>query len=252
MKTPYIGFTGFMSRTEVNQVLKHFKTLETKRRLMIGVLANMKTLFGKPPGNPKKYPLIHRLVELFPDDPATLNLVHYTTPDLDTLFLQMCRITTLAGPHFEGFQMNIAWPRPTVLSAYRNRFPHFRLILQVGHHAFEQVHSDPVQLAQKVGEYGDAPTDILLDLDGSKGKMLDIKKLGPYISEVRSRFPNIGIGIAGKLGLKTIERIKPFGKLFPRVNIDTESELRTLQGDLEIDRVKQYLEDAVYALPFPK
>ena len=85
---PYVGVTGFMSRTEVSEALAMVPQGST-RRLMVGVLASSKTLAGQHNKWPGRYPKREAIASILTNDARALNLVHYSTDRPETLFTQL-------------------------------------------------------------------------------------------------------------------------------------------------------------------
>lgn len=99
---PYIGITGFMSSDEVRLILDTFiksrpwvrnsfgQTVfrgKNDRILMVGVLASMKTLYGKTNKWPNRYPKIEDIKNIFLcNSKHLLNLIHYGTKHAETLY----------------------------------------------------------------------------------------------------------------------------------------------------------------------
>jgi len=110
---PYIGITGFMSREEVDAMLALMPP-DSKRMLMVGILANQKTLRNEPQKRPNISPVKEEIEKIFPpfsindsENRVTFNLIHYNTRDASDLSDQLFQI--MCGD-CDGFQLNIAWP----------------------------------------------------------------------------------------------------------------------------------------------
>lgn len=240
---PYVGVTGFMSREEVIEALALIPQ-ESARRLMVGVLMSSKRLTGqqnKPSGRcPKK----EAIADIFIDDPRALNLVHYNTDSPETLCAQLVKITELAGPHLDGFQLNIAWPPISELKDYLEIYPEKFLLLQVGGKAMAQVESME-RFTELVGAYLPMIDAILIDPSGGKGEPFDPVKGAEYLRAVRG-YPTLGVGIAGGLGPETLYLLDSLVREFPELSIDAEGRLRTLKPEdaLSLGAMRTYLEDA--------
>lgn len=207
MKTPYIGITGFMSREEVVHVLKTVP-VDTGRLIMIGVLASQKTMQGIPNKWPNRYPEALKISDIFPNDPRVLNLIHYNTKEQDTLGYQLLAITELGGENLNGLQLNMAWPSPDVIKAFRKVQPAKQIVLQIGGHAFELVNHSPRQLAAKVAEYERIIDYVLLDPSGGYGRPLDPERIREYLYTLQAKNLDIGLGTAGGLSPTTIHLIR--------------------------------------------
>ncbi|MDP2788760.1 MAG: hypothetical protein Q8O46_01750, partial [bacterium] len=158
---PYVGVTGFMANAEVELALRCVPS-QSSRRLMIGVLMSSKTLAGQPNKWPGRYPNIEGVEDLFVEDERVLNLIHYNTDHPETLYTQMARVTEIAGPNFDGFQLNIAWPPISKLEDWRETHPDQFILLQVGAKAMTQAGS-PGGFAELVDAYVPMVDAILID-----------------------------------------------------------------------------------------
>ncbi|MDO8571054.1 MAG: hypothetical protein Q7R79_00055, partial [bacterium] len=118
------------------------------RLLMVGVLVNSKTLNGEVTKNPNRYPAICKVSKIFTRHKNVLNLVHFNTKEPDLLLENLEMVTTLAGPHLHGFQLNMAWPNISALYYYRERNPNIKIVLQVGGRALEMVECSPNKLRE--------------------------------------------------------------------------------------------------------
>lgn len=240
MKTPYIGITGFMFLNEVSHVLKVIPA-NANRLVMIGVLASLKTMRGIRNKWPNRYPTMDKIAGIFSDHLRALNLIHYNTKELDTLGDQLIAMTEFGGRNLHGFQLNIAWPSPTVLVSYRKTRPMKQLVLQIGGHAFEMVNHSPEKLASKVAEYNGLVEYVLLDPSGGYGKPFDPKRTHEYLEALRAENLDIGLGIAGGLSPTTLNLVEPIVKELPELSIDAEGRLRTLEDHLDLNLASEYL-----------
>ena len=211
---PYVGVTGFMSCAEVSEALAMVPHGST-RRLMVGVLMSSKTLVGQPNKWPGRYPKKEVVADIFINDPRALNLVHYNTDHPEMLLKQLVEITELAGPHLDGFQLNITWPPISQLEDYWEAYPDKFLLLQVGGKAMAQVESME-RFTELVGAYLPMIDAILIDPSSGKGEPLDAVKGAEYLRAVRY-YPTLGVGITGGLGPETLYLLDSLVKEFAMV-----------------------------------
>jgi len=239
---PYVGVTGFMSSTEVNKAITMIPR-KSKRRLMVGVLMSSKTLAGQENKWPCRYPKKEVIADIFINNPRTLNLIHYSTDQPETLSAQLMEITESAGPHLDGFQLNIAWPLISQVRAYRKANPEKFLLLQIGERAMAQAGS--MELFSKLVDlYLPMIDAILIDQSGGKGEPLNALKVTEYLRAVCD-YPTLGLGVAGGLGPDTLHLLDKLVPEFPNLSIDAEGRLRTLRPDaLSIEAMRIYLDDA--------
>lgn len=248
MRKPYVGITGFMSQGEVLSVLDVVSS-SSHRLVMIGVLASQKTVFlGETNKWPNRYPNLGDIAGIFPVHSLALNLVHYNTKEPETLLEQMLEVTKWGGPNFEGFQLNVAWPRPQILEKYRCSHGNMKIVLQVGGGAFKKIDDSPIKLAKKiVNEYEGLVDYLLLDPSGGHGKLFDSERVREYLVALREegaeRF--IGLGVAGGLSPTTLNLVEPLIKDFPEISIDAEGRLRDGDDKLDVDVAKKYVSKAL-------
>jgi len=230
MKVPYIGITGFMTSTEVGSVLNSFPA-NVKRKVMIGVLAGLKSLRGKTNKWPGRYPKVEEIKNIFIDHPAALNLIHYNTKEPDSLLAQLLVMTKLGGPNLHGFQLNMAWPSKKVLVYYRRQCPEKQIVLQIGNKAIELVMKSPEILANHVERYSGVVDYVLLDPSGGLGKPFDVAEIRSYLEAIEAKKTEIGLGTAGGLSAQTLDILEPLAKEFPNLSIDAEGKLRNKEDD---------------------
>lgn len=244
MRKPYIGITGFMSLSDALQVLGVVPA-DTDRLVMVGVLASLKTMRGIQNKWPNRYPTMDKIASIFPDHPLALNLIHYNTKEKDTLGDQLVAMTEFGGANTHGFQLNIAWPEIDILGEYRKKYTAKQIVLQVGGHAFDMVNNSPEQLATRVAEYDGVVEYVLLDPSGGYGKPFDPDRARDYLTALRAKNLNIGLGVAGGLSPTTLNLVEPLMQEFPDLSIDAEGCLRTPEDHLDLNLAWAYLQTAL-------
>lgn len=239
---PYVGITGFMSRAEVVKALSAVPG-NTVRRLMVGVLMSFKTLSGYQNEWPGRYPKKEAVADIFVKHKRNLNLVHYSTVYKEELSDQLEEIVKIAGPHLDGFQLNIAWPPLEQVRKYKRTNPDKLIVLQVGSKAMEQAASTN-GFKRFVRKYKPLVDAILIDPSGGRGMPFDAVKAAEYLRIVRDCCPILGLGIAGGLGPDTLHLLDSLVPEFPKLSIDAEHCLRTREDALCLNAMQIYLEDA--------
>ena len=244
MFKPYIGITGFTAQSEVHTALDVFPE-NCSHELMVGVLASQKTIFLKEKNKwPNRYPDAKDIGDIFVNSPKALNLIHYSTKELDTLANQLMRMVGIGGEYFDGFQLNMAWPSPCDIGVFRGIYPDFYIVLQIGSRAFEEVGNDPETLAWRTAkDYLGLVDYVLLDSSGGLGKPLDTEKtrlcLEALCNEGVERF--MCLGVAGGLSPSTLNLVEPLVKDFPNLCIDAEGRLRNSDDHLNLNVAKEYI-----------
>ena len=64
-------------------------------------------------------------------DKNTQTIIHYNTNEPETLLGQLQALTRLVDGKIDGFQVNIPWVDPEVISEYKNAHPEKIFIFQV-------------------------------------------------------------------------------------------------------------------------
>ncbi len=247
MKPPYIGITGFMQRSEVQEILSVVPP-KSLSKVMIGVLASSKTILGLPNKWPNRYPKPEALGEIFVDHRSALNLVHFNTKEPEQLYSQLLRTRELAGPNCHGFQLNIEWPDPAVLERLLNEPNPPAIVLQVGASAFESVQESPILLAQRIAHQYDHLIDyVLFDPSGGYGMPFDPEVAMHCFREFKKFGLSAGIGVAGGLSPATLHLLAPLLEYYPYISIDAEGRLRDESDSLKIALSQRYL-TAAFAL----
>lgn len=226
-KVPYVGVTGFRNREEVKKVLDAVAPL-SGRQVMIGALANSKTISGELDNGNNRYPTSGQLGDIFEDVPGSLNIVHFSTKNPEMLFEGMIKAFNLAGPFCDGLQLNVAWPDPKALGHFKIKAPQATVILQVGARALEMVEHSPQKLADKINkefkyfiDYG------LLDLSGGTGKPFDPEEVRGYLRALEDKQMSVGLGVAGGLSPETLpDLVGPLVEEFPYLSVDVETGVR--------------------------
>lgn len=246
-KIPYIGVTGFMSTSQVEQILRNqnINPSTIGRRLMIGVLVSSKTLQGLENKWPMRYPKIKDLGTIFSSDPSCLNLIHFSSDHPGSLYDELMKITELAGSHLHGFQLNMPWPDKEQLLKYKEFYPDMQFVLQLGVEAFEEKGHDITKVYKAVVEYGESIDYVLLDMSAGKGTPLDSEKIKNLVSEF-TPLGYLGVGVAGGLYAGNIqEKLIDIVAKYPDISVDAEGKLQAEHGGLNLSEVRKYLEASI-------
>lgn len=243
----YIGVTGFTKRIQVLEALSVYPDYYGRRyQLMVGVLASWRSLRSLPlkPRWQQRTPPNSKLGQIFLADPRIENLIHYSaSPEhADDLFEDLIALHNLAGPHINGFQLNIAWPSPKALGSYLQRYStETKFVLQLGAHALRRAHDSPEAVAIWLRDYDGLIDAVLIDPSGGRGLPFDPHIALQYLVAISLRNPDLDLGLAGGLGPDSLNHLKPILKHFDDLSIDAEGRLRDENNDLDLSRVKQYL-----------
>ncbi len=245
MTGPYIGITGFCSRSEVDSVLAALLA-EPNRRLMCGVLLSNALLSGDASDAPNRCPAPDAIAGIFSDDPRCLNLVHYRPQPGADVADALTRATEVGGPNCHGVQINATrgapWPEPKALVAYRERCGPSRIVFQAGREAMESVNHRPDELARRCAAYSGLVTDVLVDASEGLGLPLDAVRSADYLEAIRSAAPELGLVVAGGLHAGNLaELLSPLLPQWSAVSIDAEGRLRDADDRLDVGAAAEYL-----------
>ncbi len=254
LQNHYIGITGFMSRSELTAVLDalpdNFGMIDGEqiRRLMVGMLVSGKTIQGIPNKWPNRYPAPEALSSIFVRDPRVLNLVHYNTkaetPGI--IIDELSRIKDACGKYFQGFQLNMVWPKASLIHDWLfNHSSHSNavIVLQCGSRAMANLKHSPEELAEKLKEYEGVIDYVLLDPSGGIGIPFDAAFALRCLEAIdQANITGINIGVAGGLSPETIpDLLPPILQQFPTVSIDAEGRLRTAEDHLNVEVASEYI-----------
>ena len=246
--TPYIGITGFCSRSEADAVLESVPA-DANRLLMCGALLSNALLAGDASDAPNRCPSPDAIASIFSADHRCLNLVHYRPPPGVNLADALARATEVGGPNCHGVQINATrgapWPDPDALARYRERCHPSRIVFQAGREAMESTNHDPISLARRCAEYSGLVTDVLVDASEGLGLPLDAARSADYLEAIHSVAPDLGLVVAGGLHAGNIsELLSPLLPEWSAVSIDAEGRLRDTDDHLNTDAAIAYLRAA--------
>ena len=243
--TPYIGITGFCSRSEVDALLAAVPA-QPNRLLMCGVLLSNARLSGKPSDAPNRCPAPDAIAGIFSEDPRCLNLVHYRPRAGADLAEALARASAIGGPNCHGVQINatrgVPWPDPAALAAYWAQCNPTRIVLQAGREAMASVGQRPSALAGRCAAYSGLVTDVLVDASEGLGLPLDAARSAEYLSAIHSAAPGLGLVVAGGLHSANVaELLSPLLPKWSTVSIDAEGRLRDAADHLDTNAAVAYL-----------
>lgn len=240
MRSPYIGITDFMTQEQTRAMLGVLREAQAssapRRRLGVGVMMSKKTLYGLPTKWTNAFPHNREIETVFVPDPNAYNVLHYADYDIadqrqanivaSRIHADLLLAASWGGKYMHAMQLDMIWPNPAVVKAFRERHPEIEVIIQGNTKALEAVSNDPVAFVAKLAEYGDVIDFVLLDKSGGKGIGMDAQVLLPYARAVADRLPNLSLAAAGGLGPLTIDLVFDLVREFPDISIDAQSKLR--------------------------
>ena len=231
-----------MSAQEITDTLKGVDYKKTDRLIMIGVLASLKTLQGLDNKFLLRYPRLLEISNIFQENENHLNLIHYSSKELN--LAQLFQIEEIAGNRFNGFQLNTAWPDPSILNRFKVSCPGKIISLFIGEEALEKIDYSPEKLSKKINnEYAGLIDYVLLNPNGCTGKDFDPIVTRCYLEELNEYQNYFGLGVSGNFSSSTINLVEPIINDFPNISISAEGKsLRTLQDNLDIQKASLFVE----------
>lgn len=245
----YIGITGFKTREQVEAVLAAHPA-NSDFLVMIGVLANDRSIRGEPVKNTKRYLTEEELRTVFVKHPRALHLVHFNTRKQAKLLDDMFYALLLAGPDCQGLQLNIAWPSERVLRDFQRYCQSDwckTIVLQCGKKALDEVGWSPLKLVERLKRYEGLIDYVLIDPSGGGGQEFDPYFACSCFGAIGRALPDIGLGIAGGLNAESLGRlIDPITGAFPGLGFstDTETGVRNDQDEFVVAEAIRYLGQA--------
>lgn len=226
----YIGITDFWTKQQALDMLAVFDKFNKKenRKLMIGIMMSYKTLNDLPTKWKDIWISKDEIANVFPDHPSAFNTLHYADYDGIDLLRNLLDATSYCGSHLHAIQLDMIWPEPNDVLAYRLRYPDVKIVLQINSKAFEQIDNDPAKLVERLSFYEDSVDYVLLDKSGGKGIGMDADFLRPFIHELSKT--KIKVAVAGGLGPNTLHRVEPLKKEYPFLSMDAQGQLK-FNGD---------------------
>jgi len=263
---PYIGVTGLTTEKEVSWLVwrlanchrsKSDGTLKPGRCLVVGVLVSDKTMRGEENRWPNRFPSVSQIASIFKTafetaewvgGLMTICVAHYNTHDPDTLGAQLSELHSACGRYNSGVQLNVRWPQHKQLEEYRQGVPaDHRVILQLGSRAMDGL--SPEQIGEKVAEYGDLITDVLVDPSGGKGLPFEPLSYSPVLDAIlQATSGRIGLGYAGGLSSESAGALEALHRRYPNISIDAEGRLRDCNDKLDLAKAIGYVETAISAI----
>jgi phosphoribosylanthranilate isomerase len=154
----------------------------------------------------------------------------------------------LGGTHLHAIQLDMIWPDPQIVNRIKYMYPNVLIILQISTRSFEQVENNLSKLLEKLNEYEQSLSHVLLDRSVGRGIAMESDMLLPVVQFLKEKRPDLGIAVAGGLGPETIYLAEPLIKEFPDLSIDAQGRLRPSGSALDpIDwnMAKEYLRNAL-------
>ncbi|MDD4290009.1 MAG: hypothetical protein PHH83_01895 [Patescibacteria group bacterium] len=241
MNDAYIGITGFTTETQV-QKLSDLIPKNFSRKLMIGLLVSYGTLNGEIMGG--RFVQLEKIKQLFDTSEAhdenqkNLNFIHYCDPHKIKLSDSLKKITDISGKNLHGFQLNMRWPDPKIISNYKNHFPNKKFVIQMEKGDFLEY--SPQKMALRLTQYQELCEYVILDMSMGSGKQMLGFTLMKYAEQIKEK-TKMNIVFAGGLHYQNLDIIKPILEKFPDMSIDAEGRLLDLKDTLDLHLARAYI-----------
>ncbi len=256
IKKPYIGVTDFTSKSEVDTITSLLPD-NFSHRLHVGAMISYKTLNKIPTQTGWENIWLDEvgLKSLFVPHEKVFNVIHYADYDplKPTIAKDLLSSIDMCGPGLDGIQLDMIWPRHSLLKAIKESYPNLSIILQVSSAAINDLPPD-ISLKQMLQHYKNKNhTDyILLDYGMGKGTVFEPSKALSLIELALTVFEEDSIAVAGGLGPNTYNNLKEILKKYPGLGCDAQGKLRpsgSAIDPLDFDLVASYVKGVVSLLP---
>ncbi|MFA6269299.1 MAG: hypothetical protein WCW13_03235 [archaeon] len=241
----YIGVCDVPNKRLATALLHDFIKHNTNpnRKFMIGVMTHPIVLnpdLPVPPSVRKEitqtFPKSDCLANGFIDNPNVLNTIHYAdlygpkgprgAQEAPNILKNLELCVKYGGKKLNAIQLDVTWPKPDELKAFRASHPDISLVLQVGKFSLTACNNDPQRIVNQLREYGKSVEHVLLDMSMGKGKGMDSKNLLPLLRLIKSELPNLGLAVAGGLGPQRSRELEQIAREFPDISIDTQGRVK--------------------------
>lgn len=253
---PYVGVNAPMSENQIRAVgdlYSEFGGMEKEPLLepFLGLMVSYKLLHGQEmnPQWARHYPALSRIPQFMDAarDAGMKCIIHYNTKN-PNLCEELVALERLWQRVPDGWQLNVVWPDPRELEKYLAQTEHARVqfIAQVGGKAFDMVGQNAQFTGRRLSDYDYLASYVLFDLSGGVGKELDPEASVPVLDAIYEH-ARLGVAVAGGLGPMTMHLLQPLLDRYPHLSWDAQGQLRSEDDDLDLGRVRGYLDES-YAM----
>ena len=253
--TPYVGITGFTQESEIKEVVECVP-MDTNRWLMVGLLANSKTLIVLQDRYPNRHPPIERLPSLCLDDPRLFNVVHFYSEDKRNLVEEIAKILDIFARadnlNLHGIQLNNSWIAQDTLFELKGNYPELKIIMPITRGMLDKMNYEPSMVKDYVLGRRDLIDYCLIDPSEGAGRTFNPAHMASIFEELYESFhlSDIGFGFAGGLSASNAYRIiRPLALRYSRLSCDAESALRSPppEDKLSTSMAEIYVQEAFAA-----
>lgn len=249
---PYIGITDFMTREQTLEMLSYFESLPRQNiphKLMVGVMMSYTTLHKMETKWATAFPTNGQISNIFVRHPLAFNTLHYADYRGTDVFNSLGQAIAHGGIDVDALQLDMIWPKPgDVANAVHASIKCMSVILQVGKGALAQANDDPMEMIERLRDYGDVIDGVLLDKSMGQGLTMDARVLLKFVEAVYTHLPTLRVAVAGGLGPYTTGAAELLVSYFPDISIDAQGRLRasgSMLDPIDWELAKKYLREAV-------
>jgi hypothetical protein len=252
----YIGITDFTSPDQVRQILRvpfdRGYELKIAHALGVGVMMSYKTLNDIPTKWSAAFPPKDSIAEIFIKDEDVFNVLHYADYDGLTTTRDIESAITFGGENMHALQLDMPWPSVKMVASVKyNTDFRYKIILQIGARAMEEVGNSPSEVVRRLLEYDiDSGVDyVLLDKSGGQGKGMDAQLLLEYYRAIREKFSKdkLGIVVAGGLGPTSVGLMQPFRDAHLTLDISCDAQGKLRPSGNALDPIDWPMAEEYYA-----
>lgn len=248
MYIPYIGISDFKTLKQVRMMQEVFRAhlpKDSRRILHVGVVMSYETLHNIETEWSNVFPEKETIASIFTLEDV-YNCLHYVDYDHNLrLGSSLARAISYGGRNIHAVQLDMLWPDPNQIAQGLNAsHKKIEITLQIGKNAIEGSNNDPQLIVRRLEDYEGVIHRVLLDKSMGRGIGMDANGLIPLARAIRKRFPDLGLVVAGGLGPKTINLVRPLAAEFPDISIDAQGRLRPSGNALDPinwDMAKEYV-----------
>lgn len=246
VKPPYVGVAAVRTQQHVEHLVAYADALPGWQVLACGIQVSDKTLRGEPNRHPTVFPPAAELRQLVPPNEVegVEFHIHFSPDERGHLKEKLQRIADLVGASVQGLQLNQSYPDPEAVAWWRITFPLQRIILPITRKMVAAANENPIVIYQELQRYDGTVTDLLFDLSGGRGQLLQAELAASYLGLIRARWLSLRIGAAGGLGPSSMGPVEEMARhLMWPFNFDAQSQLCDENG-LNISLAKRFIENA--------
>lgn len=248
----YVGITGITKKDEINFI----KSFVKKGTFMCGILVSYKILHGDNNSENKRYVHASDLYDICKTsyESGFFTILHYNTKNTNSFATELNEIIKKYDlyEYIDGFQLNIDLPQKCELVRLKHLYPLKKIIFSLNKSILYP--TDTINLDLNTNRYlheyfntsiADIIDYVLIDLSKGLGKTLDVNYCANIYQMLKQTKYRNEIGFAGGLSDTNVKDI--YSNIANKIqntdfSIDAESKLRRIDDELDLEKVRKYLQ----------